>query len=245
MLTLFAEDGYEETEIMKFSGHSDRDVRREAYATSLLVDGQASYWNKERDTELMDSFRGMSLQWHPSMIHSLPAKVQDDLRHLPDFVARHEEIKSLGEKLKGLTAEAEVGAAKKRQQELRWKQRQAMSEELSKWREIQQGDRDTDIKDTDIEDTDLKLDVASRPAFFNRIRYLDPLRDRLASSLFKNDPLRSQAGIEVLRDMIALYKENVQVAYRPSSCPNNGRCPVCGKSMDEYGMSPQIVACTG
>jgi hypothetical protein len=115
MLTLFAEDGYEETEIMKFSGHSDRDVRREAYATSLLVDSQASYWNKERDTELMDSFRGMSLQWHPSMIHSLPAKVQDDLRYLPDFVARHEEIKSLGEKLKGLTVEAEVGAAKKRQ----------------------------------------------------------------------------------------------------------------------------------
>jgi hypothetical protein len=240
LLTLFAEDGYEETEIMKFSGYSDRDVRREAYTTSLLVDGQASYWNKERDAELMDSFRGMSLQWHPSMIHSLPAKVQDDLRRRSDFVARHEEIKSLGEKLNGLTVEAEVGAAKKRQQELRWKQRQAMSEELSKWREIQQGDRDTDLKDTDLKD-----DVASRPAFFNCIRYLDPLRDRLASSLFKNDPLCSPAGIEVLRNMIALYKENVQVAYRPSSCPKNGCCPVCGKSMDQYGMSPQIVACIG
>ena len=240
LLTLFAEDGYEETEIIKFSGHSDRDVRREAYATSLLVDGQASYWNKERDTELMDSFRGMSLQWHPSMIHSLPAKVQDDLRHRSDFVARHEEIKSLGEKLKGLTVEAEVEAAKKRQQELRWKQRQAMSEELSKWRDIQHGDRDTDPKDTDLKD-----DVASRPALFNRIRHLDPLRNRLASSLFKNDPLRSLAGIKVLRDMIALYKENVLVAYRPSSCPKNGCCPECGKSMDQYGMSPQIVACTG
>jgi hypothetical protein len=233
MLTLFAEDGYEETEIMKFSGHSDRDVRREAYATSLLVDGQASYWNKERDTELMDSFRGMSLQWHPSMIHSLPAKVQDDLRHLPDFVARHEEIKSLGEKLKGLTVEAEVGAAKKRQQELRWKQRQAMSQELSKWRDIQQGDSDADIKDSDF-----KLDVASRPAFFNRIRHLDPVRNRLASSLFKNEPLRSPVGTEVLRDMIALYKENVLVAYRPSSCPKNGCCPVCYKRMDQYGLSP-------
>ena len=74
-----------------------------------------------------------------------------------------------------------------------------MSEELSKWRDIQHGDRDTDLKD----------DVASRPALFNRIRHLDPLRNRLASSLFKNDRLRSLAGIEVLRDMIALYKENV------------------------------------
>ena len=39
-----------------------------------------------------------------------------------------------------------------------------MSEELSKWRDIQHGDRDTDPKDTDLKD-----DVASRPAFFNRI----------------------------------------------------------------------------
>jgi hypothetical protein len=115
-----------------------------------------------------------------------------------------------------------------------------MSEELSKWRDIQHGDRDTDLKDTDLKD-----DVASRPALFNRIRHLDPLRNRLASSLFKKDPLRSTAGIEVLHDMIALYKENVQVAYRPSSCPKNGCCPVCDKSMDQYGMSPQIVACTG
>ena len=186
----------------------------------------------------MDSFRGASLQWHPSMIQSLPSKVQDDLRHRPDFVARHEEIKSLGEKLKGLTVEAEVKAARKRQQELRWKQRQAMSEELSKWRDIQQGDRDTDSEDTDLEDN-----VASRPAFFNRIRHLNPLRDRMASSLFKNKPLRSPAGIEVLRDMIALYKEDVQVAYRPSSCPKNGCCPVCSECMDQYGMSLQIVAC--
>ena len=148
-------------------------------------------------------------------------------------MARHEEIKSLGEKLKGLTVEAEVGAAKKRQQELRWKQRQAMSEELSKWRDIQQGDSDADIKDSDF-----KLDVASRPAFFNRIRHLDPVRNRLASSLFKNEPLRSLVGREVLRDMIALYKENVLVAYRPSSCPKNGCCPVCYKRMDQYGLSP-------
>jgi hypothetical protein len=49
------------------------------------------------------------------MIYSLPIKVQDDLCHLPDFVARHEEIKSLSKKLKGLTVEVEVRAAKKRQ----------------------------------------------------------------------------------------------------------------------------------
>jgi hypothetical protein len=96
---------------MKFSGHSDRDVLREAYASSLLVDGQASYWNEARQTELIEAFRGMSLQWHPSMIHSLPAKVQDDLRCRPDFVAFDEEFRSLGERLEGLTVESDIQAA--------------------------------------------------------------------------------------------------------------------------------------
>jgi hypothetical protein len=55
-LTLFVEDSYRETEIMKFSRHSNRDVYHEAYMTLLLVNSQASYWNKEQDIELIDSF---------------------------------------------------------------------------------------------------------------------------------------------------------------------------------------------
>jgi hypothetical protein len=170
----------------------------------------------------------MSLQWHPGMIHSLPAKVHNDLRHRPDFMAWDEEIKNLSEKIKEQTVEVTAEAAKKRQQELRWKQRQAMSEELSKWRAIQQGNSDTDLESKDLQDC-----VASRPAFFNRTRHLDPLRDRLAFSLFQNVRLRSTAGIEVLHDMIALYKENDPVAYRPSSCPRDGCCPGCGNTIHQ------------
>ncbi|KIM93064.1 hypothetical protein OIDMADRAFT_36083 [Oidiodendron maius Zn] len=114
--------------------------------------------------------------------------VQDDLRYRPDFVERHEEIKSLSERLKGLTVEAKVKEAKKRQQELQWKQHQAMSEELT-------------------------------------------------SSLFKNEGLYSLAGIEVLRNMIVLYKEDIQVAYRPSLYPKNGCCPVYSKGIDQYRSS--------
>ncbi|KAH8797645.1 hypothetical protein F5884DRAFT_874658, partial [Xylogone sp. PMI_703] len=216
------DDGYGESARMIFAGHNDRDVFRRSYASSLAVDGMASYWKKRRDTELIESFRGMSLQWHPSLIQSLPAKVQDDLRRQPDFIALSEELKSLGEKVKDLTTESEIQLTQMRRAELISKRRQLMSEELTKWQRIQ--------SDKELEDS--KHNIASKPTLFNRIRYLDPLRDRLASSLFLNATLRSEDGRRALHDMIALCTEKVEVAYRPSSQPENGCCPVCGQEMD-------------
>jgi hypothetical protein len=98
-----------------------------------------------------------------------------------------------------------------------------MSKELNKWRDIQS-------------DEDSKDHVVSRPSFFNRSRHLDPLCDRLASSLFLDIPLCSKQGCNILRNMIALYEESVQVAYRPSSRPENGCCPVAiySQKIDQF-----------
>lgn len=52
------------------------------------------------------------------------------------------------------------------------------------------------------------------------------LRDRLASSLFLDVPLRSPDGQAAFQDMITLCQENPKVAYRPSLRQENGRCPV-------------------
>ncbi|KAH8800740.1 hypothetical protein F5884DRAFT_535563 [Xylogone sp. PMI_703] len=137
-------------------------------------------------------------------------------------MALSEELKSLGEKVKDLTIESEIQLTQMRRAELISKRRQLMSEELTKWQRIQ--------SDKELEDS--KHNIASKPTFFNRTRYLDPLRDRLASSLFLNVTLRSEDGRRALRDMIALCTEKVEVAYRPSSHPENGCCPVCGQEMD-------------
>jgi hypothetical protein len=48
--------------------------------------------------------------------------------------------------------------------------------------------------------------VASRPSYFNRVRRLDPPRDRLASSLFHHVSLRSPQGRTTLQDMITYSK---------------------------------------
>ena len=59
-----------------------------------------------------------------------------------------------------------------------------MSEELSKWQQIQPRKIASGTEDEAPQ-------VPSLPSYFNRIRRLDPPRDRLASSLFLNAPLRS------------------------------------------------------
>jgi hypothetical protein len=56
----------------------------------------------------------------------------------------------------------------------------------------------------------------SRLSFFNYIRRLDPLYNRLASLLFLRVLLYSKEGRNTLYDIITLYKENLKVAYRLS-----------------------------
>jgi len=177
------------------------------------IDGAASYWGLKPRTIYFETFRGMSLQWHPQMEQSLPAKVQDNLAQRPDFVALNEQIKDLGEELKGLTVGDEIRTARSRRDELYLQRRQLMSDELNKWQKLQSRKAMDD-----------NFPVASRPSFFNRIRRLDPPRDRLASTLFLCVPLRSKEGRSALRNMIKLYKGNPKVTYRPSLRPSNGRC---------------------
>jgi hypothetical protein len=56
----------------------------------------------------------------------------------------------------------------------------------------------------------------SQLSFFNYIRRLDPLYNRLASLLFLQVLLYNKEGCNTLYDIITLYKENLKVAYRLS-----------------------------
>ena len=135
----------------------------------------------------------------------------------------------LGEKLRGIKTEDEAQPARARREELYWRKRQLVAEELSKWQQIQPRKIASDTVNEAPQ-------VASLPSYFNRIRRFDPPRDRLASSLFLNAPLRSVQGRSALQDMITLCEENPRVAYRPSSRPENGHCPVpqCARDMDRF-----------
>lgn len=238
------DSGYSIAERMKFAGHNNADTFFGSYACELsTVDGMASYWNKKRRTVHLEGFRGLSLHHHPQLLQSLPAKVEANLDNCADFVSINKEIEILGEKLRGITLEDEAQPARARREELYWRKRQLVSEELSKWQQIQPRKIASNTEDEAPQ-------VANLPSYFNRIRRLDPPRDRLASLLFLNVPLRSVQGRSALQDMITLCTENPRVAYRPSLRPENGRCPVpqCARIMDRFVFSfliPQMLGCCG
>ena len=161
------------------------------------------------------------------MLQSLPAKVEADLEMREDFIAIEQEIEALRKKLRRVSTKDESQSDRARREELYWRKRQLVSEELNKWQKTQSR------KITADTDSEAPI-VASLPNYFNRIRRLDPPRDRLASLLFVEAPLRSIEGRRALEDMISLCRENPQVAYRPSLRPKDGRCPVsgCAREMD-------------
>ena len=230
---------------MKFAGHNNADTFFDSYAPELsTVDAMASYWNKKRRIIHLEGFRGLSLHHHPQLLQSLPAKVEANLESCADFVFINNEIEILGEKLRWITEEDEAQSARARREELYWRKRQLVSEELNKWQQIQPRKIASNTEDEAPQ-------VASLPSCFNRIRRLDPPRDRLASSLFLNDPLRSVQGRSALQDMIALCEENPRVAYRPSLRPEDGHCPVpqCVREMDRFDylsfLTSQTLGCCG
>src|SRR3954470_4970081 len=51
-----------------------------------------------------------------------------------------------------------------------------------------------------------------------------PERNRLASSLFETDTLRSPTGLSALRDMVALCEKEVEVEFRPGLEPEKCGC---------------------
>ena len=221
------DNGYSVAERMKFAGHNNADTFLGSYMPQLsTVDGISSYWNRKRRTVHLEGFRGLSLHYHPQILQSLPAKVESDLESRADFNAINQEIEALGQKFRRLSIDDKSRA---RREELYWRKRQLVSEELNKWQEIQPRKITANAGDEAPQ-------VASLPSYFNRVRRLDPPRDRLASSLFLDAPLRSPQGRGALQDMIMLCRENPQVAYRPSLRPKNGRCPMakCARDVDRF-----------
>lgn len=59
--------------------------------------------------------------------------MEANLESCADFVFINKEIEMLGEKLRCITEEDEAQSARARREELYWRKRQLVSEELNKW----------------------------------------------------------------------------------------------------------------
>ncbi|EJT68897.1 hypothetical protein, variant [Gaeumannomyces tritici R3-111a-1] len=200
---------YSEAQRMKHAGHIDPATYNKHYQPNNSgTDGQASYFGQEVRSIVNDLFRGLTVPRNPLLPQSLPAEKQEALKASPEFIA----IEKKAATLSGRQDQKSTSLRKKLYEE----KRRLADRELRQWQKTQPHGTGTSGTAT------------SPPCYhrgiFNRVKFLMPERDRLASSLFETDTLRSPTGLQALGDMIALCEADAEVKFRPGLEPEKCRC---------------------
>lgn len=151
----------------------------------------------------------------------MPAEKQHELENSPEFIAIEEELEQFSLKPK------DDPAAGDRRRELRVQKRKLVSEELRRCQKLQPRKLPSKIQKTE--------QIGHHHTQFSRTSHLMPQRHRLAEDIFAIAPIRSEKGRAVLRDMIDLYSQDTEVAYRPGLEPEKCRCAaVRSRQIDRF-----------
>ncbi|KAK2022058.1 hypothetical protein LX32DRAFT_574259 [Colletotrichum zoysiae] len=198
---------YTAAQRMKYAGQRDPNTFNNHYQPNNSgTDGQGNYFGHDVRSVVNDLFRGLTLERNPQLSQSLPAEKQDALRTDPEFAAIEKELATLLGR-RGL-------ASSSRRKELYKQKRDLVEKELRKWQRAQPNYPIGEDSGT----------PCYYRSIFNRIRFLMPARDRLASTLLKTATLRSSTGLRALEDMISLCKADAEVEYRPGLEPQKCQC---------------------
>jgi hypothetical protein len=187
---------------MVYAGHTDPNIVPRHYLPRNGADGQQAYFGSKGRTLVGDLFRGLTVPRNPRLWQCLPAEKQYMLEDAPEFRRLEGQITTL----EGARDKESVRSRKALYNE----RRRLEDKELRDWQKRQP------IKYDDP--------PGYHRAIFDRARFMMPERDRLASSLFQVDTLRSSTGLAVLRDLIALYQRRSEVKYRPGLEPDKCNC---------------------
>jgi len=189
------------------SSKANIDVRQVKNAGTDL---QGGYFDGALRSIVNDRFRGLTLHRNPELWQALPARKQHELENGPEFIAIEDEIDALAPKTKT------DPAARDRRQALMADRRKLLSEELCRFQKLQPSKLLASPDDAEL--------MGYHRSQFHRVRRLMPERHRLASNLFLVAPIRSDEGRSVLRDMIALCQQDVEVPFRPGLEPEKCTC---------------------
>ncbi|KAL2273120.1 hypothetical protein FJTKL_04930 [Diaporthe vaccinii] len=210
---------------MKHAGHKDSRTYNVNYQPNNSgTDGQGSYFGGEVRTVVNDLFRGTTVSHNPQLSQCLPAEMEEALVNSTEYVAVQTELAAL----RGL----KDPAAAKRRTKLYGVRKALRDQELRKWQKSQPNCLPKSGKES-MPPPSYHRDI------FNRVRFLMPQRDRLASTLLETHTLRSPTGLEALRDMVALCEADAEVVVRPGLEPSKCQCadatrrrklPRCGES---------------
>ena len=202
---------YSTAQRMKHGGHRDERTYCDSYMPNNAgTDLQGGYFDGKLRSIVNDRFRGLTLHRNPELWQALPARKQHELENTPEFAAIETEIDALAPKAKT------DPAAKERRQTLMADKRKLVAEELSRCQTLQPSKLLASPDDAEL--------MGYHRSQFHRIRRLMPERDRLASNLFLVVSIRSGEGRSVLRDMIALCRQDAEVPFRPGLEPEKCTC---------------------
>lgn len=185
---------------MVHAGHNDPNTLSRHYMPTNGADGQDTYLGGKGRTLVADLFRGLTVPRTPNLWQSLPAEKQYEFENSEKYLSLKEELAAL----EGRTDKKSIGC-----RELYREKRKLFEKELRDWQKRQPNKYDA---------------PGYHRAIFDRVRFMMPERDRLASNLFQVAALRSDTGIAVLRDMMALYQSRSEVEYRPGLEPDKCCC---------------------
>jgi hypothetical protein len=211
---------------MKHGGHLNAGTHRNHYQPNNPgTDGQDAYLGGQLRPLVADLFRGMTVSHNPNLLQSLPAEKRYEIETSPEFVGLDGELKEL------LTKPPSEERERQRRK-LYMKKHKLMSFELRKAQESQE------CKHPSTAAAGIQS-IGGHRARFARFCRLTPERERLAKSMFMVGSLRSPEGRSVLQDMIALYQQKTEVAFRPGLAPDKCHCSVAvrGGKQDKYAIS--------
>ena len=201
---------------MKHGGHRSEGTHRDHYQPNNPgTDGQDAYLGGQLRTIVADLFRGMTVPYNPNLLQSLPAEKKYEIETSPEFVA-------LERQLQDLKTEPPSKERERRRRNLHTERHKLKSTELRKAQESQPYKH----LPTDAEEIQ---SIGGHRARFARFCCLTPERQRLAKSMFAVGWLRSPEGRSVLQDMIALYQQETEVAFRPGLEAEKYHCPGAGR----------------
>ena len=156
-----------------------------------------------------DRFCAMTLSRNPKWWQSLPAEKQNELETSPEFITIEAELEALS---LGSTNDSTARDCLKKLRA----QKKLVLDELRKFQKLQRQKLSSKADKSNL--------TSHHRTRYTRICGLIPIRRRLASDLFDAVSIRSAKNWEVLVDMIELYQQETEVAFRLGLEPENCQC---------------------
>ncbi|KAB5515368.1 hypothetical protein GE09DRAFT_1046046 [Coniochaeta sp. 2T2.1] len=221
-------------QVLKFAAQRNPKVLGNHYLSDLTtVDGTSCFLGMKLRTDLTEDFRTAKMKRNPDIGQSLPSNMREELQQRDEYVAITGEIEKLTDKIKTATDDKDLTKLKDERTAAYRRRAKLGKEELTNYRSnakrVHPNQRKHQHKGEGYRGD-------GRGTHFDRIRHMMPERDRLATSLFQEVPLRSPEGIAVIKDLIALRTQNSRVAYqeilRPVYHGKIARCKTCSTEME-------------